>query len=253
MQPGENRWVAITLQTAGAPENTPAFLTVDEMAGNVTLNGFGVWTRAEPIESAIHDSLEIYRDVAARLAKGFEAKEAAADIDLKSELQSADYIKFVRERLVAHLKSDRGQIRALAADPFDLAASLAACSAENSAPQLIAKVATLLNGVDARLTTLQLQKGDPADIMQKVRWQKQLFEHHPKLSRLPCAGKIVAASAEFLHSRENGKLTNSAYPQLFAEVGPCLREAAGAHGDLNGFDLATLEREHREYLLALSK
>jgi hypothetical protein len=253
MQPGENRWVAITLQTAGAPEKASAFLTVDEMAGNVTLNGFGVGTRAEPIESAIHDSLEIYRGVAERLAKGFDGKEAAADIDLKSELRSDDYIKFVHERLVAHLKSDLGQIRALAADRFDLTTSLAACSAENSAPQLIAKVATLLNGVDSRLTMLQLERGDPADIMQMVRWQKQLFEHHPKLSRLPCAGKIVAASAEFLHSRESGKLTNSAYPQLLAEVGPCLREAGGAHGDLKDSNLATLEREHREYLLALSK
>lgn len=65
--------------------------------------------------------------------------------------------------------------------------------------------------------------------------------------------KIVAASAEFLHSRENGKLTNCAYPQLLAEVGPCLREAGGAHGNLKDSNLATLEKEHREYLLALSK
>jgi hypothetical protein len=253
MQPGENRWVAITLETAGVPEKASTFLTVDEVTGNAALNGFGVGTRTESIESTIHDSLEVYQGVAERLAKGFDGKEVAADIELKSQLPSADYVKFVHERLVPHLKSALGQIRALTADPFDLNASLAACSAENSAPRLTAKVATLLNGVDARLTMLQLEKGDPADIMQMVRWQKQLFERHPKLSRLPCAAKVVAASTEFLRSRESGKLTNKAYPKFLAEVGPCLREAGGAHGDLRDPNLATLEKEHREYLLALSK
>jgi len=253
MQPGENRWVAITLETTGAPQRAPTFLTVDEMNGTIALNGFGVGTRTEPIESAIRGSLEIYRGVAERLAKGFQGNGAATDMDLKLELRSADYIKFVHERLVPHLKSDLGHIRALAVDPLDLNISLAACSAENSASQLIAKVATLLNGVDARLTMLQLEKGDVADIMQMVRWQKQLFERHPKLSRLPCAAKVAAASAEFLRSRESGKLTNSAYPKLLEEVGPCLREAGGIRGDFKDSNLATLQKEHRDSLLALTK
>jgi len=163
-------------------------------------------------------------------------------------------VAFIHEQLIPHLKSDLTEIGALGdPDTFGLNASLAIVAAEGSAPQLIGKVATLLNGVNARLTMLQLEKGDPADIIQMVRWQKQLFLRHPKLSQLACALKVVAASDEFLRGRENGKLTNSAYPKLLKEVGACLREAAGAHGSLTGTDLATLEKEHRAYLLELSK
>jgi len=100
---------------------------------------------------------------------------------------------------------------------------------------------------------LQLEKGDPADIMQMVRWQKQLFRQQPKLAELKCAPKVIEASTEFLHGRESGRLTNTAYPKLLEEVGGCLREAAGAQGDLKSSDLAMLEKEHRAYLLALSK
>jgi hypothetical protein len=254
MQPGENRWVTITLRTAGVPEKASAFLTVDDMIGNAAVNGFGVGIRNEPIESAIHDSLEIYRGVAERLAKGFDGKETAADIDLRPELQPAAYVTLVHDRMIPHLKNDLSKIRILgSSDPFGLQTALAAVAAEKSAPELTGKVATLLNGVDARLTMSQLEKGDPADIVQMVRWQNQIFQRHPKLSRLACAPKIVEASSRFLRAREQGKLTNSAYPKLLDEVRGCLREAAGGKGDLTSPDLATLEKEHRAYLLALSK
>jgi hypothetical protein len=118
----------------------------------------------------------------------------------------------------------------------------------------------LQDRLTGKLFTLDVEKeangydtGDPADIIQMVHWQKQLFQRHPKLSQLACASKVVAASIEFLRAHENGKLTNGAYPKLLEEVGGCLREAAGAHGSLTGADLATLEKEHRAYLVALSK
>jgi hypothetical protein len=257
VQPGENRWIAITVQTAGLPEDTSAYLAADEVVGNVALNGFGVGIKTVPLASAIHDSLELYRGVAERLATGFNGKASAEDLDVMFDLAPDDYVKFIHERLVPHVKNDLTTIRALGrSDPLALSTSLAAVATEGSAPQLVAKVATLLNGVDARLTMLQLEKGDPADIIQMVRWQKQLFQRHPKLSRIGCASKVVAASNEFLHGRETGKLTNSAYPKLLEEVRGCLREALGAQGaqgSLTSSDLATLEKEHRAYLLALSK
>ena len=256
VQPGENRWVAITVQTAGLPQDTSAYLTADEIVGNVALNGFGVGVRAVPLDLAIQNNLEVYRGVAERLAAGFDGKASIEDVDLKvDEIAPTAYVPFVHERLLPHLKADLTRMRLLErSDPFALHASLAAAAPERSAPELIQKVATLLNGVDAHLTMLQLEKGDPADIIQMVRWQKHLFQRHPKLSRISCASKVVAASSEFLHGRETGKLTNSNYPKLLDEVRLCLLEAAGgAHGDLTSSDLAALEKEHRAYLIALSK
>lgn len=254
LQPGENRWVAVTIQTAGLPAGASAYLTVDDLAGSAAVNGFGVGLRAAPLATAIRDSLKAYQGIAMRLAEGFGAKASASDAGLKLDLKPAGYLAFVHSRIVPHLKSDLSQVGALGGDdPFGLAAALDAVAAQGSAPDLVGAVHTLLNGVDAYLTGLQLQKGDPADILQMVRWQKRLFQQEPKLAQLGCAPKLVEASAGFLSGRESGRLTNSGYPRLLEEVGGCLREAAGDQGSLAGSDLAALEKQHRAYLLALSK
>jgi hypothetical protein len=254
LQPGENRWVAITVQTVGLPTGEAAYLTADELAGGTTLSGFGVGLRAAPLASAMGDSLAVYRGVATRLAASFGVKASSGDANLKIDTGPAAYVAFVHGRLVPHLKSDLAQIGALGdADLFGLNGSLFAAATRASAPELVDDVTTLLNGVDARLTMLQLQHGDPADIVQMVRWQKQLFQQKPKLAKLECASKVVDVSTEFLRGRESRRLTNNAYPQLLREVGQCLREAAGARGNFTGSDLAELENVHRAYLLALSK
>ena len=255
VQPGENRWVAITVNFVGVPQQGSAYLTIDEVAGTVSVNGFGVGVRSGPLESAINDSLMVYRGIAERLAEGFGEKASAADVGVNLPLSAAEYVTFVHTRLVPHLKLDLDKVGGLGggADSFGLGSSLAAVAQIGSAPELVANVTALLNGVDAYLTMLQLQHGDPADIVQMVSWQKQLFQQLPKLSRLACAPKVVEASNEFLRGRQSGKLTNAAYPKLLEEVGGCLREAVGAQGSLTGPDLATLEKEHRAYLLELSK
>lgn len=254
VQPGENRWVAVTVQTSGLPAGASAYVTTDDLAGNVAVNGFVVGLRGAPLASAIRDSLAIYRGTAMRLSEGFGAKASASDTDLDAGLRPAAYVAFIHDRLVPHLKSDLAQIGVLGgSDPFGLDRALAAVAAQASAPALVGDVATLLNGLDSHLTMLQLQNGDPADILQMVSWQKQLFQQQSKLAQLACASKLVAASDRFLHGRQNGKLTNREYPRLLEEVGDCLREAAGQRGNLTGSDLAALEKEHRDYLLALSK
>ncbi len=254
VQPGENRWVAVTVETSGLPPGASAFVTADDLAGSVVVNGFGVGMRAVPLESAIEDSIALYRGVATRLAAGFDGKACAPDTELKLHLAPAAYVEFVQHRLVPHLQQDLQQIGGLrGSNAFDLDALLAGAAAPVSAMELVDRVISLLNAVDSYLTMLQLDRGDPADIMQMVRWQKQLFRQQPNLAQLPCAPKVVDASTDFLHGRETGHLTNHAYPHLLQEVAGCLGQAAGAHGDLKASDLATLEREHRAYLLALAK
>jgi hypothetical protein len=254
LQPGENRWVAVTANIAGVPNGASAYLTVDDVAGGATVNGFGVGVRTTSVESAIHDSVVVYRGIAERLAEGFGAKASVADAGTKPEIPPAQYVAFVHNQLVPHLKTDLDKVAGLGAtDSFGLAAALNAVAQSASAPQLVAKVASLLNGVDAYLTMLQLQNGDPADIVQMVNWQKQLFRQQPKLAQFKCSPKVVEASSEFLNGRQSRKLTNRAYPKLLEQIRGCLQEAAGPHGDLAGDDLAKLEKEHRDYLLALSK
>jgi hypothetical protein len=254
VRPGENRWVAVTVETAGLPDGASAFVTADDLAGSVVVNGFGVGIRAVPLEQAIENSVAVYRGVATRLAAGFDGKASAQDTELKLEFTPPAYVEFVQHRLIPHLKENLQRIGELTgSNAFDLEALLASASSTTSATQLLDRVTSLLNAVDSFLTMVQLEHGDPADIVQMVRWQKQLFRQQPNLAQLSCASKVVDASTEFLHGRQTGHLTNHVYPHLLQEVGGCLRQAAGDHGDLKGSDLATLEKEHRAYLQALAK
>lgn len=255
MQPGENRWVAVTVETAGLPEGQDAYLTVDDMVGSTPVNGFGVGVRAAPADKTVQASLDVYRGVASRLQAGFGASQSATDIKPSYEVTPTVYGGFVHVRMVPHLKADLAKSGASGpSDPFGLDAMLATIASERPGPALVGHVATLMNAIDARLTTLQLQKGDSADIMQMVRWQQQLFAREPRLSKLACTPKLLAASQGFLNARAVGKTTNQeGYPRLIEMTGACLREAAGGGPELKGSDITALEKAHRGYLLALSK
>ena len=259
VQPGESRWVALTVKTEGLPQGATAYITADEISGGAVVNGFAVGVTARPATEAVRRNLDVYIGVAERLALAFGAKASAADIDAARTLPAAAFADFTRKRLLPHLQADLTQAGALAgADGFGLQALLATAQAETSAPALTGDVASLLNGADARLTAIELSKGDPADIVQMVRWQKQLFRTRPDLAKLACASKVAEASGAFLALRDARKATNAEiYPKLLGDVSACLREAAAKRGappagDFSGKDLAALERVHRAYLLALA-
>ena len=255
LQPGENRWVAITVATADLPAGASAYAIADDMVGNVAVNGFGAGVRAVSLAAAIQDSLAAYRGVAMRLAGGFGAKASASDVALTLDLSPDDYVAFVHDRVVSHLKSDLAQLGAFdGGDRFGLAASLSIAAERRTAPRT------------------GRRRRDP------VKWRWRLLDdgaaaggrsgrHSPNgalaeaaVSVRPQAcpdGLRVEAgqclSSAFLTVRESRRLTNAVYPKLLLEVAGCLREAAGSQGELKGESLAALEKQHRTYLLALSK
>lgn len=254
VQPGENRWVAVTVSTAGLPAGESAYITVDEMSGSAALNGFGAGVQAAPLDAAIRGSLAVFRGTEERLTEGFKIKPLSGPGATRPEMAPAAYVDYVHQQLVPYLKNALTQLGAFGAgDAFGLNAALGLVNAQKSAPDLVNHVSTLLNGVDAYLTMLQTEKGDPADIQQMVRWQKDLFRKQPKLAQLSCTPKLLETSTAFLHGRETGKITNRAYPQLLKDVSACLSTAAGVPVQFASADLAALEKEHRNTLLALSK
>jgi hypothetical protein len=263
VQPGENRWVAVNVQPVGLPTGGTAFVSVDELAGTKAASGFAVGVRSASLREAMQSSLITQRVVLTRLESGFAPENIEPEDEYFKAAASSpsSFVDFVHGRLLPRLKNGLEKLGAPAADdPFNLKASLAAAAKEKSVEGMVPALASLLNGVDAQLSELQLQKGDPADILQMVRWQKQLFRQQPDLVKLPCATDLVAASTEFLKGRESGALTNAAYPKLLASVSKCLREGVLAKGSkidteraFESKDLAALEKEHRAYLLALAQ
>jgi hypothetical protein len=266
VQPGENRWVAVTVQAVGMPVGGAAFVNVDELTSGQPTSGFAVGVRSGQLSDAMRDSLFAQRVVLTRLLAFYARKgddERENGEDYKAAAQSPErFLSFVQLHTLRRIKEglERIDMRGLG-DPFSLRPALTAASNERTAEGVIAPLATLLNALDAQLTQLQLRGGgDPADILQMVRWQQELFRRQPALSKLSCAKDVVASSSYFLRERDRGKLTNSAYPDLLARQSQCLLEGVKATGGKLGnakpfqsTDLAALQKEHRAILLQLAR
>ena len=153
-----------------------------------------------------------------------------------------------------HLSSDLAHIGVT--DRPGVGTQIAQLKTRPSGAQLVSDFASALNAIDSQLTMAQLDRGDPADIMQMVRWQSQLFRTQANLRALRCATDVVNVSNTFLRARQSRSLSSAAYPKFLADVSPCLRAGLGpsaAAPSFGGSDLAALEKAHRAVLLALSQ
>ena len=262
VQPGENRWIAVNVKTAGLPDGASAFVNVDQIAANRPSSGFAVGIRSASLDQAIRNSLAAQRSVLTRLEALYPADWRGHDEQFKLAAESPErYAAFVKEQLLPRVKQglSRTKIRP-GNDPFSIQSLLAAATKETKVPNLVITVASLMNTLDAQLSDLQLQNGDVADIVQMVRWQRYLYERQPHLAKLSCSKELVQQSSEFIEARERRKLTNAAYPKFLDSVNKCLNEgvrAAGGNIDRGMFeysnDLAALQKEHRSVLLRLAK
>ena len=265
VQPGENRWVAVTVQAGGVPLGGSATVNVDELTNDRPTSGFAVGVRSGQLRDAMSDSLFAQRVVLTRLhafyaGKGDDEKEN--EEDYKAAAQSPErFLNFVQLHTLRRIRDglERIDIRGTG-DPFGLRPAMAAVSNEKTAEGVIAPLATLLNALDAQLSQVQLRDGDPADILQMVRWQQELFRRQPALAKLSCAAELISSSSRFLRDRESRKLTNAAYPELLARQSQCLLEGVRATGGklpntrpFQSKELAALEKDHRAILLQLSR
>jgi len=261
LEPGENRWVALTLQTQGLQDGMSAFVGVDELTGNSVASGFAVGVRSASLRAVMRDNLMAQRAVLVRVESWFEEDHGdSMDKYVESAALSPEsFDDFVHKEFLPRLEQRLDKIGLpTASDPFNLKSSFAEVASEKSLPMLLNALSSLLNGVDAQLTRLQLQKGDVADIEQMVRWQKRLYQQQPELKKLTCAEDVVGASTWFLRGRSTRALTNAAYPELLDKVTSCLRAGVKMKGGafpVTPFEhtsLFALEKEHRNYLLVLA-
>jgi hypothetical protein len=265
MQPGENRWIALK---AAVDKEAPVHFYVKD--GERVVNGFSLLLQPVAVTEAIRDNLRNHVQVFNRLAAAFgadaarnEAMAAARLLDQK-EIGSAEYLGFLRQ----HVKPMTATVEPLlkksgTSDLFSIAESMKALSDTANRKQLeqaAAEHGILLNRLDSFATMLQKSEGDPADILQIVRWQEQLYRTRPALGRVDCSAAVVKLSQEFIRRWDSGQ--PQAYPDFLHQLSDCFRSTAGtlqnqrlaaaaAAIERQVSSLAALEKAHREFLLAL--
>jgi hypothetical protein len=268
MEPGENRWVGLLHRPPAGREGERFVVNFTEEVRGIAVNGFALGTRLGSLREAATYALGRHRSVFTRLQAALEVPRAdreanaAAKLLAKRTVEERDLVAFIESGCACIEEAAHERLVTMShRDPFAVVASLEIVRAEvksrKAARGLVAHVA-MLNRLDAFLTMLQLEQGDPSDVLQTVRWQWELFTRPSRVAQTATAKKIASISDEFITAYSLRKASNKDYPTLLTALVPQLRAAAkelrsrlleqkiGALEEVK--DLAASQRAHREVL-----
>jgi hypothetical protein len=272
MEPGENRWIGLTFLPPKGKEDETIGVQFTEFVGNAAVNGFTIGARPSSLARVIRDRLDLHRSVFTRLLAGFQVPGAEAEVRavarLKENVSTKAYTAFLAGRLPTIGKIQRELIAAHEGrDPFGAARGLTALRKSVGAGRAdVVAVAhsALLNKLDSYLTLLQLEQGDSADILQNVRWQRDLYATVRALARLKSTKALLRHSDQFIADYGARKIDNGEFSKLIKASLSAFRETVEALGRRPGLeqslkeieaaragDLAGLQKAHRGFLLKL--
>lgn len=271
MQPGENRWVGARFGVPAGKEGETFTLLLDEMVGGGAVNGYGLAVRLGSDRNASIHTLNRHLSVFNRLMAGWKLPSAKAQIVRASEALEAlkaprsrtpptDWLKALEKDLaffteIKHLVGEK--------DPFgieDEAADLRKLIEAGDQVAVLVCLASYLERVDSHLTMLRLLHGDRADILQNVRWQKDVLAS--QAGKTEAVRTVVELCDAFIRGWEARKAGARDYPALIRRLVVPLEALAGVLADarltrlvqaLGGgnADPEALQRLHREALLHL--
>lgn len=264
MRPGENRWVKITLPASAVKEGEILPVYFHELKDGRVVNGFGVGIRGASNAVVIGEALSNHRGAFGRVAALYRSEAA------KRAASSSDPVRDERQ-LLAYLKLHLADIdRALtdldrvARDLFEARrhfGDVQTTAGKGDAMGAALALTSLANAVDSRVTAIELAKGNAADILQTLRWGRDLFSS-PRLAKLSCATQLVHDSDNYERAFDLRKASLSGYVRLLAAQGQCLASGGKALGlDLAtelraiakaGANYPTLQKAHSDLLLRIS-
>lgn len=272
MQPGESRWIGARFRAVVGKESETFAIFFDEMVNGSAVNGFGLGISLGSDRETTLYALRRLRSVLTRLLAGWELRSAEPLADLATKalkvlakargpVPAAAWLKDLRSdtRFFADVRKlvgrqDRFGIEAQAAGlrkSLDRASDVGA----------LVCLCSYLERIDAHLTMLQLQRGDPADVLQNVRWQQDVLVRL-KGENTESRRRITELCGEFIRAWEIRKAGARDFPALVRRLSVPLDSLAAELQDAElksrlsalaagGEDVATLQHLHREALLKI--
>lgn len=271
MKPGETRYLKIGFPITGATDGQAFPAVFAETNNGPVLNGFTVMPQAAPIDKVIAQNVRYEAAAFRRISKlyGNASAEAVQKADLiflgTTSPGGNEYLAAFEKNLPMVRSAIIDILKQAPDDPFGLMAALT-----ESAKLLKAKKVndlayshlSMLNAIDAFLTSQQLQKGNAADFLQTVYVQKNIAD---KLRSKQVAGseRVSTVSGRFIDLVENRKQGMGNYPEHVKAVLPDLKKIVDKLPNntalLKGLDsmeqnlgdTRALQREHMNFLLLL--
>jgi hypothetical protein len=267
MQPGENRWIGLTAQVQGGSEGQLLPVTFYELVENKVINGFTIAIQPSPLNIVMLTNLNLHAWEFRRIAAAFEIDDAvdesedALELFSKNKITSQQYAHFLQAHILmmSRIIYEVGWSQK-ANDTFSLRAALKqlrAAITSGNADSIVSRHSLVLRNLCAFLTMLQKEQGDAADILQTVKWQRELYDTLPLLKGVKGSHHLVKESEAFIHAYEIGQTSNDTYPSLIRNVLHTFHQTAEAFeeawtSEALEQDIATMER-HIESLTGLQK
>jgi hypothetical protein len=278
LQPGEARWLEIVVPPPQGKEGDEVDVDFQEVAADRLLDGFAVGARTASTEKTVAELLEDHRSVHTRLAALYGNDYASVEVKAAQELLDAGafsedgYLRFLGDNLKEMSSALDLLLRsASGGDPFGTRAELddllKLYDGKAATASLLLSHAAYLEELDALLTRERMLKGDPADILQNVRWQRDLFVRAGRLAALSAAGSLVDAARSFIDGYGQRLLNDPDYPVFLRTNADSLRRVAGElETTLPGLtakeqaleaavatgDLTAMQKAHRDFLAQLA-
>ena len=237
MEPGERRWVSLTVPVRAGNGRTPLPVFFDELVGTRVVNGFAIAPVPSPLTAAIRFNAELHQFRFLRLAEAFgvtEAKSLSAEARKfagQKRITGPMYVDFLGKLIKKVSQAVGGVVKEAKADPFGLTSGIARLekAVDGGAADAIAPAhLCFLSGLDAFMTMLQLDKGDPASVLHNVEWQRDLFAEVETLVKLDGAAELVKLSDKFIRDWEARKAGPDQFPAFVKRAAPILRRVATA-------------------------
>jgi hypothetical protein len=272
MKPGETRYLKISYPVSGNKEGEIFPLVFGEIQNGPVVNGFTVARQNDKIENVVLQNVKYDALVLRRISKLYNSSDAElirkADLNFidKNSMSGDDYMSLFEKNYPSFKAAVTYLLKDAPNDPFDLVAALTETETllkNKKTTGLLTAHLSLLNAIDALVTSLQLQKGNTADFLQTVYIQKDVIELLKTKRAAINPDGLLAATNKFIDITENRKLSIKNYPEHVKDVLPDLKnivEKMKNNNDLmkslsmmerNLNDVTGLQKEHINFLLLL--
>ena len=272
MKPGEARFLKISYGVPKGKEGKSFSLTYNQVKNEVVVNAFTILNQYASMDKVVKENLRYEAGVFGRINALYKEMDTALLIKQinknisEKNLSSKDYQNYLKENIPLMRSVTRQLVSMEKNHPFGLSSAINVLEQQiknNNAIKTANAHLSLLNTIDAYLTSLQLEKGNAADILQTVYLQREILKKIESKNTENSVKHLLDLSNKFISDYEKRKLTIADYPAQVKKMLNDLNDLAIKSGKndsrlLNSLetmqqkkDPVELQGEHIKFLLLL--
>jgi len=272
MKPCENRWIELSVSTLPSLNAQPASYLFEERVNDMKINGFGIDVKSGKLDEAGGANMGEHAFLFERLLRQFGISEAElqakAALQLSEVVSESDYTGFLEKYGTESVKIMKDFIQKQGSDLFGVV---------NAGNNLTTKIqsknwnhAAMAHGnfvrkANAYLGFLDKSGGDQADIIQTIRWFKDVVRRGDSFKNSELGEKSIEQVDRFIDLYSSRKVSNKDYPRFVDENMSLWMELVKKHIPNQNFDKffnamkqalkdpKVLQKRHCEFVMELSR